>query len=68
MATQSDLDRLDKVINSGVKRVRDRQGSETEFHSPEELQRVRSDLAAEVAGDKSGGFRVRRMRMGKGHC
>lgn len=69
MATQSDLDRLNRAINSGALRVRDHDGSEVQYRTLDEMLRARDAMKAEIEGvNESAGLRVRRMKMGKGLC
>ncbi|MFN3656820.1 MAG: phage head-tail joining protein [Pseudolabrys sp.] len=51
--TQSDLDALDSALKRGVKRVRYSSG-ETEYHSLDEMLRLRAVMKAEVEDDGAG--------------
>ena len=44
-----DLDKIDAAILSGVKKVTFADGRSTEFHSLDELRRLRMDVKAELA-------------------
>ena len=46
---QADLDRLDTAILGGVKKVTFADGRSTEFHSLDEMRRLRGDIKAELA-------------------
>jgi hypothetical protein len=50
---QSDLDRLDTAILAGVKKVAFADGRSTEFHSLDEMRRLRTDVKAELAASAS---------------
>lgn len=45
---QSDLDKLDAAVLSGVKSVTFADGRRTEFHSLDEMRRLRADVKAEL--------------------
>lgn len=46
---QSDLTKLDANILSGVKKITFADGRSTEFHSLDEMRRLRGDIKAELA-------------------
>ena len=46
---QSDLDKLDAAILSGVRAVTFADGRKTEFHSLNEMRALRSDVKAELS-------------------
>jgi len=50
---QSDLDKLDASILTGVKSVTFADGRRTEFHSLDEMRRLRTDVKAELAASSS---------------
>ena len=50
---QSDLDKLDAAIMSGVKKVSFADGRSTEFHSLDEMRRLRGDVKSELAASAS---------------
>jgi hypothetical protein len=50
---QSDLDKLDAAILSGVKKVTFADGRSTEFHSLDEMRRLRGDIKGELAAAES---------------
>lgn len=50
---QSDLDQLDTAILGGVKKVTFADGRSTEFHSLDEMRRLRGDIKAELAAARA---------------
>jgi hypothetical protein len=54
---QSDLDKIDAAITSGTKKVTFADGRSTEYHSLDEMRRLRADIKAELAAS---GSQVRR--------
>lgn len=50
---QTDLDKLDAAILSGVKSVTFADGRRTEFHSLDEMRGLRTDIKAELAANAS---------------
>jgi len=50
---QSDLDKIDAAILTGVKSVTFADGRKTDFHSLDEMRRLRADVKAELAASSS---------------
>lgn len=50
---QSDLDKIDAAIVTGVKSVTFADGRRTDFHSLDEMRRLRVDVKAELAASSS---------------
>lgn len=50
---QSDLDKLDAAIVSGIKSVTLADGRKTEWQSAAELRAIRADMKAEIAASAS---------------
>ncbi|WP_419808378.1 phage head-tail joining protein [Sphingomonas sp.] len=66
---QSDLDKLDAAILTGVKKVTFADGRGTEFHSLDEMRRLRSDVKAELAASASQTSRRTRLTIARvGRC
>lgn len=51
--TQSDLDALSTAIMQGAKSVTYADGRKVEYHSLDEMRRLRSDMKAEIAAAAS---------------
>ena len=49
----ADLDKIDAAILSGVKKVTFADGRSTEFHSLDEMRRLRGDIKAELGASAS---------------
>ncbi len=49
----ADLDKIDAAILSGVKKVTFADGRATEFHSLDEMRRLRADIKAELGAAAS---------------
>lgn len=67
---QSDLDKLDAAIVSGIKKVTFADGRSTEYQSLEDIRRARADVKAELAAASSQvARRTRRIIVGRvGRC
>jgi len=50
---QTDLDKLDAAIVSGIKSVTFADGRRTDFHSLDEMRRLRADMKTELAAAAS---------------
>lgn len=50
MATQNDIDELDRAIGSGALRVRFADGREVTYRSMDEMERARTKLVGLVSG------------------
>lgn len=65
----SDLDKIDASILAGVKKVAFADGRSTEFHSLDEMRRLRADVKAELASASSQTSRRTRFIVGRvGRC
>lgn len=62
---QSDLDKLDASIMTGVKSVTFADGRRTEFHSLDEMRRLRADVKSELAASSSQVSRRTRFIVGR---
>lgn len=62
---QSDLDKLDAAILSGVRSVTFADGRKTEFHSLNEMRALRSDVKAELSAAASQTQPSRRTTIGR---
>jgi pyruvate/2-oxoglutarate dehydrogenase complex dihydrolipoamide acyltransferase (E2) component len=64
--TQTDLDALDRAIASGVKVVRydGPPARSVEYHSLDEMMRLRSEVAREASGQSARRYRYARTRKG----
>jgi hypothetical protein len=62
---QSDLDKLDTAILSGVRKVTFADGRSTEFHSLNEMRGLRSDIKAELSAAASQTQPHRRTTVGR---
>lgn len=62
---QSDLDKLDAAILTGVRKVVFADGRSTEFHSLTEIRALRSDVKAELAAATSQTQPRRRTTVGR---
>ena len=62
---QSDLDKLDAAILGGVKSVTFADGRKTEFHSLDEMRRLRADVKGELAASASQVSRRTRFIVGR---
>jgi hypothetical protein len=62
---QSDLDKLDTSILSGVKKVTFADGRSTEFHSLDEMRRLRVDIKADLAASAAQVTPRRRFSIGR---
>jgi hypothetical protein len=62
---QSDLDKLDAAILSGVRAVTFADGRKTEFHSLNEMRALRSDVKAELSAAASQTQPRRRTTIGR---
>lgn len=62
---QSDLDKLDAAILSGVRAVTFADGRKTEFHSLNEMRALRSDVKAELSASASQTQPRRRTTVGR---
>ena len=49
----ADLEKIDAAILSGVKKVTFADGRSTEFHSLDEMRRLRADIKAELSASAS---------------
>lgn len=49
----ADLEKIDAAIRSGVKKVTFADGRSTEYHSLDEMRRLRADIKAELASSGS---------------
>jgi len=67
--TQSDLDRLDTAIVSGVKSITFADGRRTEYQSLADMRQARADVKAELAGTSATARRRPRFIVGRmGRC
>jgi hypothetical protein len=62
---QSDLDKLDAAITAGVKKVTFADGRSTEYHSLDEMRRLRADVKAELSASSSQVSRRNRFIVGR---
>lgn len=62
---QSDLDKLDRQILSGVKKITFADGRSTEFNTLDEMRRLRGDMKAELAAAASQVSPRRRFSVGR---
>lgn len=62
---QGDLDKLDAAILSGVKAVTFADGRKTEFHSLDEMRRLRADIKGELSAAASQVTPRRRTTVGR---
>lgn len=62
---QSDLDKLDAAIVSGVKSVTFADGRRTDFHTLDEMRRLRADMKGEIAAASSQVSPRRRFSIGR---
>ncbi|WIA58004.1 hypothetical protein N6H05_09495 [Sphingobium sp. WTD-1] len=48
---QSDLDKVDAAITSGIRKITFADGRSTEYQSLDEMRRLRADIKAELAAN-----------------
>jgi hypothetical protein len=63
--TQPDLDALSAAITAGVRSVTYADGRKIEYHSLDEMRRLRSDMKAEIAATASRVTPRRRTTVGR---
>lgn len=62
---QSDLDKIDAALLTGVKSVTFADGRRTEFHSLDEMRRLRADVKGELVASASQVSRRTRFIVGR---
>jgi copper homeostasis protein CutC len=63
--TQEQLDEIEKLIASGVTKVKTADGKEVEYGSVEKLKQIRDDIKRELAGGPSSGIVKKATRYNK---